>query len=92
MLLKLPWVWEGGCYLTAASLRKTFSLIFFIMSQISQEHRREVDDYHFISKCSENYLSDTRVTKVYLSVITGGLGMYGRNAAFENYRPKIKNR
>lgn len=32
-----------------------------------------MDDYHFISKCSENYLSDTRVTKVSLSVSAQGL-------------------
>lgn len=43
------------------------------MSQIFQEYMRGMDDYHFISKCSENYLSDTRVTKVSLSVSAQGL-------------------
>lgn len=43
------------------------------MSQIFQQYMREMDDYHFISKCSENYLSDTRVTKIFLSVSAQGL-------------------
>lgn len=43
------------------------------MSQIFQQHMREMGDYHFISKCSENYLSDTRVTKIFLSVSAQGL-------------------
>lgn len=34
---------------------------------------RGMDDYHFISKCSENCLSDTRVTKISLSVSVQGL-------------------
>lgn len=38
------------------------------MFQIFQEYERGMDDYNFISKCSENYLSDTEVTKFSLSV------------------------
>lgn len=45
-----------------------FSLLYLIMSPIFQQYMRGMDDYHFISKCSENYLSDTRVTKIFLSV------------------------
>lgn len=33
-----------------------------------------MDYYHFISKCSENYVSDTRVTKIFLPVSAQELG------------------
>jgi len=43
------------------------------MSQMFQEYTSRMDDYHFISKCSENYLSYTRITKISLSVSAQGL-------------------
>lgn len=64
------------------------------MFQIFQEYERGMDDYNSISKCSENYLSDTRVIKFSLSVSEQELRkndkkITGPNGRIDKYFNKI---